>query len=116
MRNEIKATLEQHLVGLTMLPGQRMRFDDIDAAAEAIVEIVVAQPVDRVQAMALFVHHCESIPERHYTPDGYIVELYSNERELCFPDAGGGELCVDSPCEHIKAVRLYLAAQGEIGA
>ena len=76
-----------------------------------LLDAAKTQPVDRVQAMAMFVRHCESIPERHYSPDRYIIELYSNGRELCWPDANGGEPCVDSPCEHIEAVKMHLEWQ-----
>lgn len=83
------------------------RVEGIDAAAQAIAEMVERQPVDRVRAMAALVYESVGM-------DWYIV-----------PDIGSGSFevwlevdenalrcnCGKTACPHIQAIKLHLAQQ-----
>ena len=81
----------------------------VDAAAEAIVELIARQPVDKVRAMAaLVVSHGWAVEIFFVPGDGnrcmyYEVNLRGAPRCSC------GVL--DGNCIHIQAVEYHLAAQ-----
>ncbi len=83
--------------------------DAVDAAAEAIAELVASQPVSRIQAMAALV--VDLAGNDYYVPVGgkvanFCFVCWLNNKWLCYN-------CSRDDCDHIKAVKLYLKQKGE---
>jgi hypothetical protein len=89
--------------------------DGIDEAIDAITALFESRPVDKVQAMALFVGKINVIGGTQESPDIYRVPdvngaIYKVE---VYPDGVNcwsrrGLPCATRDCDHIKAVKLFL--------
>lgn len=81
----------------------------IDTAAQAIVDLVERQPVDRVQAMAMLIRP-GALGNSFLVPDspGYYRVLRQSRNHFSCRRLRNRDWCGDD-CDHIQAVKLYLA-------
>lgn len=110
MQEKIKIVLDTllsisppvHVLGQGM---REAKINNIGVAAEAIIEMIERQPVDRVRAMAALIEH-----NGHGGPFGSyrVPAVEMNCRVWHAGDEMECNNCGRGNCDHIRAVKLYL--------
>lgn len=104
-RGKIKAILQRHFLnrGPSYNP-----LDELRSATEAIA----ALPIDRTRAMTLFIKRSQITPCTYFVPDSdlniYTVIISNGSCHI------NGRLCSWGNCDHVRAVKLYIAQHEQI--
>lgn len=123
IKEQVAELLERNIICVNVINGLPY-IGGFDAAAEAIAQLIEARPVGRVQAMALLAGHNvyrSSEFTTVYDIPGLGGIMYRVSHFMhgvdnfisCYQASNHKDCCTvnDKSCEHIKAVKMYLAAK-----